>query len=119
MTIDLRPNVQRFGKLKTVRRPGVTSFVDGFPQQDDTTERQVMMLIRPMKAEQLRRLTEGDRKAGARRFHSTSVLHVVDVEGAQAGDIVLHEGHEWEVREVDPHIDQGNFWSGTLIRRGR
>lgn len=119
MSIDLRGTIERLGKDKTVRRPGSTTYVQGFPQHGPEESRIVRMVVRPAKAEEVVRLKEGDRVQGAVSFWSTTPLAVTSVDGAQPGDVIEHEGADWEVRETNPSEDQGRYYSGLAVRRGR
>lgn|GEM_PF-2356443 len=119
MNINLSGTIRRLGKDKTVRRPGSTTYVNGFPQHGPEEERTVRMVVRAAPANEVVRLKEGDRTRGAIQWWADSPMAVATVDGAQPGDIIEHEGQDWEVRRVDPSLDQGAYYSGLAVRRGR
>ncbi len=119
MNINLSGTIRRLGKDKTVRRPGVTTYVGGFPTHGPDEARTVRMVVRPAKANEIVRLPEGDRTKGVVSFWADGALAVATVDGEQPGDVIEHDGADWEVRTLDPNLDQGKYYSGQAVRRGR
>lgn len=119
MNIDLSATILRFARPKSVRRPGSTTYVNGFPTFGPEETRIVDLVVRPATAKQMVRLSEGDRAQGAVKWWGPEALAVVTVDSSQPGDIIEHDGDLWEVREVNPSTDQGKYWSGLAVRRGR
>lgn len=117
--INVAPTIDRFASDYTVRRPGATTYVAGFPQQASATTRTVRAMVRPATGRDLERLPEGDRANETKRIWATSELFGVDVQGGRAADVFEIDGDDWELRVVWTSQPQGNYWSALAQRVGQ
>lgn len=115
MAVDLSSVVARRGRDYTVTRPGVTTYVNGFPTEAAATTFIARGVLFPAGREQLERLQQGDDSGAAKGFITTSQLRVSQPEGAR-GDMLHAEGALWECRAAATYDPDGKFWDCVLER---
>lgn len=115
--MDVSATIAHFAMLVTVRRPGATTYVDGFATEAVAATRTVPMMIRPVRAADAAQLPQGI--SAGESIVGWSTAAVYGPTATQAADIVEHDGQDYEVVFVERHAPQGNFWKFYATRRGQ
>jgi len=114
--MDMSDAFEGLTSLQTVRRPGASSYVDGYGQRAADETRSVQMVIRGAKAEEVMQLEQGVATEGAIRFWAQGQIFAASA--TRQADLIEYDSADWEVVLVDPS-PMGGFWTGLAARRGQ
>ena len=79
----------------------------------------IQAAVQPAKQEELVRAEEGRRVRGGVKIYTETELFTASVEDQRQADVIVWDGIEWEVEEVNDWEGPGDYYKVLAVRKGQ